>query len=116
MGSRQYLPEDIKFSNLSEIDEETTFAEISDLAVANAELFDYKADLEIEDELSIEQLSKFSRTDFEALNFAAQENNNKAIFDSEFYLEEYPSVKEAGVNPYYNYEAFGKLLAIAIPT
>ena len=102
-----YVPDDIKFSNLSEIDEGTTFAKISDLAVANAELFDYKADLEIEDELSIEQLSEFSKTDFEALDYAARENNNKAIFDSDFYLEEYPSVKEAGVNPYANYEAFG---------
>ena len=109
LSGLDYLPEDIELSEFDNFDSDTKFAQFSDLVATNAELFDYKnPDLEVDENLTIEQLSRFNADDFRALDYAESNPGVLEVFDSEFFLEEYPNVEEAGVNPFANYYEFGQ--------
>ena len=75
--------------------------------MAIAHLFDYKtAALELDSGLSIEQLSQFNQSDFNAIDYAFAGDE---AFDANFYLANNPDVKDAGVNPFAHYIQSGAI-------
>ena len=95
----------IDFTAIEGLSGETSFAQLSNTVVAKAHLFDYKtAALELDSGLSIEQLSQFNQSDFNAIDYAFEGDE---AFDSNFYLANNPDVKDAEVNPFAHYIELG---------
>ena len=75
----------------------TTFRDLSAAFVANANLYDYKAELEIGQGLDLNKLSQLSFIDFRAINYAF---DGDEIFDSVHYRNQRDT---AGTNPFADY-------------
>lgn len=93
--------------SLTSFDESTTFAQLSNTFASNADLFSYKSNLDITSGLNLDKVNQLSLSDFQALEYAYLANG---AFDSEFYLQEYDDVRNAGVNPVTHYGQNGQLL------
>ena len=93
--------EGVEFSTIDSLNGETTFAQLSNSVTANANLYDYKdPTLNLDSGLTLDQLSRFNQSDFQALDYAF---TGDEAFDAEYYLAENIDVREDGVNPYYHY-------------
>ena len=93
--------EGVEFSAVESVSGETTFAQLSDSVTTNANLFNYKdPTLNFDSELTLDQLSRFNQSDFEALDYAF---TGDEAFDADYYLAENIDVREDGVNPFTHY-------------
>lgn len=82
---------------------EDDFGTLSDLVVANANLFAYKGDeVSLGDGLSIAEAEVLNPNDYNAINFAFNEDE---IFDSAYYFDRNPDVADDAnrINPYTHY-------------
>ena len=93
--------EGVEFSAVESVSGETTFAQLSDSVTTNANLFNYKdPTLNFDSELTLDQLSRFNQSDFEALDYAF---TGDEAFDADYYLAQNIDVREDGVNPFTHY-------------
>ena len=93
--------EGVEFSAVESVSGETTFAQLSDSVTTNANLFNYKdPTLSFDSGLTLDQLSRFNQSDFEALDYAF---TGDEAFDADYYLAQNIDVREDGVNPFTHY-------------
>ena len=91
--------------NTNSLSPDTTFGELSNTVVANANLYDYKNEnLNLEDGFSLSETELLDFNDYKALDFAF---DGDFIFDSSYYLEQNPDVADNGVNPFTQYFTSG---------
>ena len=94
-----YLDEGV--FEINSLSADTTFGELSNVVVANANLFDYKGEnFNLEDGFSIAETQQLDFNDYKALDFAF---DGDEIFDSSYYLEQNPDVANDGINPFSQY-------------
>ena len=97
--------EGVELSSIESLSGDTTFAQLSDSVIANANLFNYKnPTLSLESGFTVDKLSQFSQSDFQALDYAF---TGDEAFDGEYYLAQNPGIREAGVNPFTHYMETG---------
>ena len=103
LSNLKQMPEvDLSLTNFSP---ETTFDELSSSFVDRSHLFSYKdPSFEIEKGLTIPKLSQINQSDLKALDFSF---TGSETFDAEFYITQYPDIKQAGVNPFAHYMETG---------
>ena len=93
--------EGVEFSAVESVSGETTFAQLSDSVTTNANLFNYKdPTLNFDSRLTLNQLSRFNQSDFEALDYAFAGDE---AFDVDYYLAQNIDVREDEVNPFTHY-------------
>ena len=90
--------------NTNILSADTTFGELSSTVVNNANLFNYKGDLNLEDGFSLSEAQQLDSSDYQALDFAF---DGDSIFDSSYYLEQNSDVAGEGVNPFTQYFVTG---------
>ena len=91
----------VELSSIESLSGDTTFAQLSDSVVANANLFNYKnPTLDLESGLTVDKLSQFSQSDFKALDYAF---TGDEAFDGNYYLTQNTDVRDAGINPFTHY-------------
>ena len=97
--------EGIELSSIQSLGDDTTFAQLSDSVVNNANLFNYKnPTLSLDSDLTIEELGQFNQSDFKALDYAF---TGDEAFDGDYYLAQNTDVRDDGVNPFTHYMETG---------
>ena len=90
--------------NTNSLSADTTFGELSSTVLNNANLFNYKGDLNLEDGFSIAEAGLLDSSDYQAIDLAF---DGDSIFDSSYYLEQNSDVAGEGVNPFTQYFVTG---------
>ena len=97
--------DEASYGNTFRLTENMTFGELSEIVVANDNLYSYKSgSVNLDDGFSISEAQQFDFNDYKALDFAF---DGDFIFDSSYYLEQNPDVAGEGVNPFTQYFTSG---------